>query len=144
MTLKEIENQLIELRSSAAKINNNLCARAFSSGEEAREAKKEYMRISAQIAELKGEKNKLIQMNAAANVAVKESASNTKVKLASLYFPKEQRVQYFATEMELYEMMLMLEEIFEDDVPAISSFFAIPSNVIDSIPKKWFELNLVI
>jgi hypothetical protein len=139
--IKSIDSQLIELRSQAAKVNNDLCGKAFSSPEEKRKAKREYMSLASQIADLKSEKHKLSQAIAAANSAQPEGAPTPKVKVTSLYFPKQGKVQYFATELEFYELLLMLSEVFEDDIPAVSSFFAVPNNAVQTIPDSWYDLE---
>lgn len=130
-----ITQQLASLKAQAAKINAEI--NAAPNREIKRLKTAEYMVLSSDIAELKNMKMKLH----AAQLETKQGHKKTAIKLANLYFPKEQRIQYFATTLNIVDLMLLLEEVFEvAEVPAITSFFAVAPEQVDSIPPAWFEL----
>lgn len=129
-----ITQQLATLKAQAAQVNADI--NTAPSREIKRLKTAEYMTISAKIAELKNSK---AQFQATA-LETKEENKKTAIKLASLFFPKEQRVQYFATNLNILELMLLLEEVFESEVPAVTAFFYAPADHVGSIPPDWFEL----
>lgn len=134
MDINTINQKLTSLKAQAAKINAEINSAPN------REIKKlktaEYMALSANIAELKNNK---VQLQASAR-ETKEESKKTSIKLANLYFPKEQRVQYFATPLNIVELMLLLKEVFDNEVPSITSFFSVDANQLNSIPPTWFDL----
>lgn len=134
MDINTINQELTGLKAQAAKINAEINSAPN------REIKKlktaEYMALSANIAELKNNK---VQLQASAR-ETKEESKKTSIKLANLYFPKEQRVQYFATPLNIVELMLLLKEVFDNEVPSITSFFSVDANQLNSIPPTWFDL----
>ena len=134
MDINTINQKLTSLKAQAAKINAEINSAPN------REIKKlktaEYMELSANIAELKNNK---VQLQASAR-ETKEESKKTSIKLANLYFPKEQRVQYFATPLNIVELMLLLKEVFDNEVPSVTSFFSVDANQLNSIPPTWFDL----
>ena len=134
MDINTINQELTGLKAQAAKINAEINSAPN------REIKKlktaEYMELSANIAELKNNK---VQLQASAR-ETKEESKKTSIKLANLYFPKEQRVQYFATPLNIVELMLLLKEVFDNEVPSVTSFFSVDANQLNSIPPTWFDL----
>lgn len=90
------------------------------------------MTLSAKIAELKREKSEVML-----RVKPDKAAS---VKIATLLFPKEQRVQYFATNDTFVELLLTLQDVFGEDMPAVTSYFSVGADQVSSIPKEWYEL----
>jgi hypothetical protein len=93
----------------------------------------EYMALSAKIAVLKKEK-------ADAFAAAGAPSKNDAVKVATLLFPKEQEVQYFATTETFIELLVTLKEVFDADAPAVTSFFSIAPGQVSLIPREWYEL----
>ncbi len=134
MDYTTITQQLAALKAQAAKINAEI--NTAPNREIKRLKTAEYMALSANIAELKNTKSQLH----AAQLETKEGHKKTAIKLANLYFPKDQRIQYFATTLNIVDLMLLLEEVFETEVPAITSFFSVAPEQADSIPPAWFEL----
>jgi hypothetical protein len=139
MSLQEINLKLQQLRSEAATINSQLFLSDISR-EEKKDLKRRYMTLAAEIADLKSKKVKLDQQ------ALKEADNKSKIKIASLFFPGDgnanpPRVKYFATELDYLELTLMLNEVYGDEKPAISSFYLVTETPDSKIPKDWFELE---
>lgn len=134
MDLATINQQLATLKAQAAKINAEINS---APNREIKRAKiAEYMVLSANIAELKSNKTLFQTLD---QQTVKENKKGT-LKVANLYFPKDNRVQYFATSLSIVELMLLLQEVFENEVPAVSSFFNVPEDQVSNVPPSWFEL----
>jgi hypothetical protein len=93
----------------------------------------EYMALAAQIAVLKKEK-------ADAFAAAGSPSKNDTVKVAMLLFPKEQKVQYFATTETFIELLATLKAVFDVDAPAVTSFFSAAPDQVSLIPQEWYEL----
>lgn len=134
MDLNTINQQLATLKAQAAKINADI---NIAPNREIKRLKTaEYMTLSANIAELKNNK---VLLQAEEKQNLKDNKKNT-LKVANLYFPKEQKVQYFATTSNIVDLMIMLEEVFEAETPAVTSFFSVSEDQLSSIPLSWFEL----
>lgn len=134
MDLNTINQQLATLKAQAAKINADI---NIAPNREIKRLKTaEYMTLSANIAELKNNK---VLLQAEEKQNIKDNKKNT-LKVANLYFPKEQKVQYFATTSNIVDLMIMLEEVFEAETPAVTSFFSVSEDQLSSIPLSWFEL----
>lgn len=134
MDINTINQKLTSLKAQAAKINAEI--NSAPNREIKRLKTAEYMALSTDIAELKNNK---VQLQAIER-ETKEESKKTSIKLANLYFPKEQRVQYFATPLNIVELMLLLKEVFDNEVPSITSFFSVDANQLNSIPPTWFDL----
>ena len=140
MDLKSVEARLVELRTKAANLNSQLCSDSFGSLEEKKSAKKEYMSVSAEIAAARLQKHNLILTAKNKPNDGSEGDPVVRIKLASLYFPKEQRAQYLATELDFLDLLVMLTEVFEDSVPVVSCFFSVPASNVADIPPGWYDL----
>jgi hypothetical protein len=134
MDYTTITQQLAALKAQAAKINAEI--NTAPNREIKRLKTAEYMALAANIAELKNTKAQL----RTSQLETKEENKKTTIKLANLYFPKEQRIQYFATALNIVDLMLLLEEVFETEIPAITAFFSVAPEQADSIPPAWYEL----
>lgn len=134
MDINTINQKLTSLKAQAAKINAEI--NSAPNREIKRLKTAEYMALSTDIAELKNNK---VQLQAIER-ETKEESKKTSIKLANLYFPKEQRVQYFATPLNIVELMLLLKEVFDNEVPSITSFFSVDANQLNSVPPTWFDL----
>lgn len=147
MNLQEINQELVTLKTRAAKINAEINSSPTKEIKKARVA--EYMNISSTIAELKQKKHacmfiaelkqeatKLRAEQAVANAGKKKDA----VKLAVLLFPAENKVQYFATTAGIVDLMVLLREVFEEGIPAVTSYYSVPPDQEASIPEEWYEL----
>lgn len=134
MDLATINQQLATLKAQAAKINAEI--NSAPNREIKRLKTAEYMTISANIAELRNSKTLL---QTAEKQSVKENKKNS-LKVTNLYFPKEQRIQYYATSLSIVDLLLLLQEVFEAEVPAVTSFFSVPEEQVSNIPPSWFEL----
>lgn len=134
MDINTINQKLTNLKAQAAKINAEI--NSAPNREIKRLKTAEYMELSANIAELKNNKSQLHAIER----ETKEESKKASIKLANLYFPKEQRVQYFATPLNIVELMLLLKEVFDNEVPSITSFFSVDANQLNSIPRTWFDL----
>lgn len=130
MDLHTITQELAALKAQAAKINSEINSAPSKEIKRLRTA--EYMTLSAKIAELKREKSEVML-----RVKPDKAAS---VKIATLLFPKEQRVQYFATTDTFVDLLLTLKDVFDEEIPAVTSFFSVGADQVDSIPKEWYEL----
>lgn len=130
MELHLITQELATLKAQAAKINSEINSAPSKEIKRLRTA--EYMTLSAKIAELKREKSEVML-----RVKPDKAAS---VKIATLLFPKEQRVQYFATNDTFVELLLTLQDVFGEDMPAVTSYFSVGADQVSSIPKEWYEL----
>lgn len=132
MDLRTITQQLATLKAQAAKINAEINSAPSKEIKKLRTA--EYMTLSARIAELKSEKSSaLAHLNPSKNSVVT-------TKIATLLFPKEQRVQYFATNDTFVELLITLQDVFGEDIPAVTTYFSVIADQVDSIPKEWYEL----
>lgn len=134
MDINTINQKLTNLKAQAAKINAEI--NSAPNREIKRLKTAEYMELSANIAELKNNKSQLHAIER----ETKEESKKASIKLANLYFPKEQRVQYFATPLNIVELLLLLKEVFDNEVPSITSFFSVDANQLNSIPPTWFDL----
>lgn len=134
MDINTINQKLTSLKAQAAKINAEI--NSAPNREIKRLKTAEYMALSTDIAELKNNK---VQLQAIER-ETKEESKKTSIKLANLYFPKEQRIQYFATPLNIVELMLLLKEVFDNEVPSITSFFSVDANQLNSVPPTWFDL----
>jgi hypothetical protein len=132
MDLRTITQELANLKAQAAKINAEINSAPSKEIKKLRTA--EYMTLSARIAELKSEKS-----SALANLNPSKNSVVT-TKIATLLFPKEQRVQYFATNDTFVELLITLQDVFGEDIPAVTTYFSVSADQVDSIPKEWYEL----
>ncbi len=123
------------MRADAAKLNASLSDPEIP--EEARKGlKRDYMKMAADIAVLKQERQVLIR----SHPQVLTPKRTNVLRVANLLFPKTNRVQYFATELNIVDLMLLLRDVHEDAAPAVVSFYTIPEDQIDKIPQSWYEL----
>lgn len=132
MDLHTITQELATLKAQAAKINAEINSAPSKEIKKLRTA--EYMALGARIAQLKQQK---------ASAFAKENPSKNSVvttKITTLLFPKEQRVQYFATNDTFVELLLTLQDVFGEDMPAVTSYFSVGADQVSSIPKEWYEL----
>lgn len=134
MSLQEINQELATLKTRAAKINAEINSSPTKEIKKARVA--EYMNISSTIAELKQEATTLRAEQAVVNAGKKKDA----VKLAILLFPAENKVQYFATTAGIVDLFILLQDVFEEGIPAVTSYYAVPADQQESIPEEWYEL----
>lgn len=131
--LVTINQQLAALKAKAAKINSEI--NSSPSKEIRRGRVAEYMALSANIAELKKQASSIRPEK-----HVNPATSTTCVKLATLLFPTDNRVQYFATSLCIVDLLILLKEVFENDIPALTSFFSVSKEQVALIPKEWWEL----
>ena len=130
MDLNTITQELATLKAQAAKINSDINSAPSKEIKRLRTA--EYLELGARIAELK--KKKAEAFNQA------RTLNKDTVKIATLLFPKEQRVQYFATTDNYIDLLLTLKDVFEDDAPAVTSFLSVAPDQTNNIPLDWYEL----
>jgi hypothetical protein len=130
MDLNTITQELATLKAQAAKINSDINSAPSKEIKRLRTA--EYLELGARIAELK--KTKAEAFNKA------RTLNKDTVKIATLFFPKEQRVQYFATTDNYIDLLLTLKDVFEDDAPAVTSFLSVAPDQTNNIPLGWYEL----
>jgi hypothetical protein len=131
--LSSINQQLASLKARAAKINSEINS---SPNKEIRRGRvAEYMEISANIAELKKQASAIRPEK-----NINPVTSTVSVKLATLLFPADNKVKYFATTLCIVDLLILLQEVFEDDTPALTAFFTVPKDQIALIPEKWYEL----
>lgn len=135
MEIQTINERLVKMRADAAKLNASLSDPEIP--EEARKGlKRDYMKMAADIAVLKQERQVLIR----SHPQVLAPKRTNVLRVANLLFPKDNRVQYFATELNIVDLMLLLRDVHEDAAPAVVSFYTIPEDQIDKIPQSWHEL----
>jgi hypothetical protein len=135
MDLSTQNQQLTALKARAAKVNSEINSSPTKEIKKARVA--EYMHISAKIAELKEE----IASFKALEKTNKDENRKPPVRVTTLYFPAEQRVQYFATTVgSVVELMILLQEVFEENVPLITSYYTVPADQVAITPDRWYEL----
>jgi hypothetical protein len=138
--LVTINHKLGALKARAAKINSDINSSPTKEIKKARVA--EYMAISASIAELK-QQAILAKDEEKTNAQAAAKAANkfkSDTKIFTLLFPAESRVQYFASTAGVVEVLLLLQEVFESSVPAITSVLHVTADQVVDIPKEWYEL----
>lgn len=129
MSLTTISQELSALKVRAAKLNAEV--HSATSKEIKKRLTAEYMVVAAQIADAKRQK---------ADATTASSSRSDAVKIATLLFPKEQKVQYFATTENYIELLVTLHDVFGNDLPAVTSFFSASPDQVVCIPDAWYEL----
>lgn len=133
--LKIINETLAHKKAEAAQLNADMTNPHFDK-EQRREKKQAYMRVSAEIANLKLERQVFISQNPAPAAPAKKQC----VRIANLLFPGG-RVQYFASELTVVELMTTLSDVFKDEMPAVVSCYSVlEEEEIRKIPAEWYEL----
>lgn len=134
MDLQTITQEISSLKTKAAKLNAEISSSPTKEIKKARVA--EYMHTSANIAELK---QQAATMKAKQEVTRGDKRKDS-VKLATLLFPTDKKVQYFATTAGIVDLMVLLREVFEEGIPAVTSYYSVPPDQEASIPEEWYEL----
>lgn len=134
MDLQTINQEMASLKTRAAKINAEISSSPTKEIKKARV--QEYMHVSSSIAELKLEASKL----KAEQAVDKANKRKDSVKLATLLFPADNKVQYFATTAGIVDLMVLLQDIFEEGIPAVTSYYSVPADQEAAIPEGWYEL----
>jgi hypothetical protein len=143
MTTQELDTLLNEKRAEVAEINARIWA-SNPKSEERKVAVEYAAELGAEIASLKSQRHqmmlKAMESNKEAKQARQESAAKA-VRICILHHVAEQRVSYFANNLDHIELLLMLEEVFGAEKPAIVSFLTVPAEDQGRIPAEWFELE---
>jgi hypothetical protein len=129
--LTTINQELETLRAQAAQLNFELLSAETKENKRSKTAA--YMELSAKIAVLKKEKAEVFRVTP-------RPSRNDSVKIATLLFPAEQKVQYFATNETFIELLVTLKDVFDTAMPAVTSFFSVAPDQVSGIPPEWYEL----